>query len=119
MSRATHVAGLLLVGLAALVAVAMTAGFNWARDLLGSPGLMGAALVALAPAGRFLRASVALAWAWALLFSPVVALAFSAAGFPIANFWMTVSIAGGSAALAGIAAAVVLQVLRARARPRR
>jgi hypothetical protein len=117
MSRKIHIAGLLAVGLAALVAVAMTAGFNWTRDLLGSPGLMGAALVAVAPAGRYLRASLALAWAWALLFSPVIAIVFSVAGFGFADFWMSVSVAGGTAELAGSVAAIALRILQARARP--
>ena len=116
MSRKIHIAGLLLVGLAALFAIAVTVGFNWARDLLGSPGLMGAVLVALAPAGRFLRVSLALAWTWALLFSPVVALALAALGFGYANVWMKISLAGGIAALAGLAAAIVLRTLQARAR---
>jgi hypothetical protein len=117
MGRKVHIAGLVLVGLAALGAIAATAGFNWMRDLLGSPGLMGAALVAVAPAGRFLRASLAFAWTWALLFSPVVALALSVAGFPLADFWMHASIAGASAAIAGAAVAAGLRFLQARAAP--
>ena len=117
MGRRIHIAGLVLVGLAALGAIAVTAGFSWKRDLLGSPGLMGAALVALAPAGRFLRASLAFAWTWALLFSPVVALALSVAGFPLANWWMQASVAGGTAALAGAVVAAGLRYLQARAAP--
>ena len=117
MGRKVHIAGLVLVGLAALIAIVMTAGFNWMRDLLGSPGLMGAALVAVAPAGRFLRASLAFAWTWALLFSPVVALALAMVGFPLANLWMQASIAGGSAAFAGAVLATGLRFLQARAAP--
>jgi hypothetical protein len=117
MGRKVHIAGLVLVGLAALIAIVVTAGFNWIRDLLGSPGLMGAALVAVAPAGRFLRASLAFAWTWALLFSPVVALALSMVGFPLANLWMQASIAGGSVAFAGAALAAGLRFLQARAAP--
>jgi hypothetical protein len=118
MSRLVHVMGLLAVGLAAFGAVVVTADFDLSRDVIGSPGLMGALLVALAPAGRFYRIAVNAAWGWSILFSPVVALAFTAAALGVAELWWKVSLAGGKLALAGAAAALTVHFLRKRARSR-